>query len=342
MLLFIAIDTHADLSPDDQLLLNEVMEDHHFASKYLDKEILKSKEKLIEVEDTIDRLKKIASVNPNEPKIFFAISRLYGVRDDMLRRHLIFKDRKDWFSIPIVQESLQGIRDNLTEVARLLEEGKGASISVSGRISPIISVQLFERFQRLNLKQNPKGIECNDANLGEGEDCWPMPYEEYALKKLLEIAGEYQGYGYFDDADRLLKEIENLSEEGKQKVAELRPLYLEERKNFSPSEETKFDMSIKLPGGTPKPITIRGIDAIEENHKAALEAYHRSKTTEANASIASVKSSFSSSSSFSSPAKSQSVTIPEKNIFLKSIGIFLSLIAVVIFLVWLARKKSKS
>jgi hypothetical protein len=288
LLLFIAIDTYAELTPDE-LLFNEVMEDYHFASKYLDKEILNSKEKLVDVEDTIDRLKKITSVNPNEPRIYFAISRLYSVRNEMLKRHLVYKNRKDWFSIPVVQENLQGIRDNLAEAVRFQEEGKGKPIEVWGGTSSIISVQLWERLQRLKLKQNPKGIECNDSNLEEGEDCWPMPYEEYALKELLKIAAEYQGYGYFDDADRLLSEIEKFSETGKEKVAELKPEYLAFRKNYVQDEETKFELSIMLPDDTPKPISIQGIQAIEENHKAALEAYHRAKASEVNTSFSNKK-----------------------------------------------------
>ncbi|MDF3012888.1 MAG: hypothetical protein K0Q78_1092 [Cellvibrio sp.] len=277
----------ADLTDEDKLFFEEVMNSYGFDEYLSDPVILKSKEKLIEVENKIDKLKKITSFY-QEPRIYFAVSRLYSIRGEMLRRHIIFKDRMDWFSIPVVQENLQGIRDNLTEVARLLEEGKGKPMGVGGSMSPVISLQLFDRFQRLNIKQNPHGLECNDP---ENHDCLPISYEELVLKKLLSIATEYQGYGYFEDADRLLNEIENFSAEGKAKVAELRPKYLEVRKTYVQDEETKQELSIMLPGGAPQPITIRGIDAIEENHKAALEAYNRAKATEASSSSSSIQSS---------------------------------------------------
>lgn len=210
-----------------------------------------------------------------------------------------------------MQENLQGIRDNLTKVADLLEAGKGAPIQIHGHMSSIISLQLDERFQRIMLKQNPNGFDC-DGNDPENQDCMPIPYKELALNTLLDIAKEYQGYGYFSDADRVLNEIENLSEEGRAKVAELRPVYQEVRKTYVRAKEEADELSIMLPSGEPKPIKIHALEAIEENHKAAIAAYNKAHAS--SSSVASVSSSSVNTQNSSAAAKDQlSVNTDTKN-----------------------------
>lgn len=80
----------------DRALFDGVMKDYSFDEYFQDGKALKSKEKLVEVEEKIEKLKKVALLHPDEPRVYFGISQLYGVRDDMLHTHLIFKDRMDW------------------------------------------------------------------------------------------------------------------------------------------------------------------------------------------------------------------------------------------------------
>lgn len=280
LLTLFSLVANADLTEKEALLYEKVMEDYDFDEYLADPAILKSKEKLVEVEEKINELKRVTSVHPDEPRIYFAISRLYSIRGTMLQKHLISHGRQQWFAIPVVQENLQGIRDNLTQVARLLEEEKGKSLRVGGHMSSVISLQLYERFQRIYIQQNPDGLVCDDPESLENQDCLPVPYEKFALETLINVAAEYQAYGLFDDADRLLNEVEKLSKDGAAKAAELRPIYSAVRSSYVRDADTEMELSIMLPGGDPKPITIGAINAIDEHNKAALDAYNKKHSEE--------------------------------------------------------------
>ncbi len=257
---------------DQEFLFNSVLDNPNVFEEYDTEENLNSLQKLNEVEQRIDQLRAGLEIRPDEPRIYYAISYLYRVRGEMLSRNISYENRNEWFSIPVVKENSQGIRDNLTEVARLLEEGKGKSMKVGGTMSSIISVQLDERFQRLFLKQNPNGIFCSpeERNNAEGDECMGQPYNEIALETLKKVATEYAGYGYFDDAARVIKDIAEISEEGKAKAAELEIQLAAKKEHFNP-DSVREELAIMLPGGTPKPLTIRAADAIAEHHKAAAE-----------------------------------------------------------------------
>jgi hypothetical protein len=329
--LFVSV-VKAELTPEEQKLYESAMNHLDVYHQYDTDEFLKSKEKLNEVEEKIIKLKKITSEYPDEPRLYFSISKLYDVRDTMLKRHIIYANREEWFSMPIAQETLQGTRDNLTEVARLLEEGKGKPIEVGGYMSTVISVQLYERFQRLYLKQNPNGLGCNDP---ENQECMPQSYEDFALETLETVANEYQGYGYFEDADRVLNDIEKLSEAGKAKAAELRPAYIEGRKTWSP-EQVAEDSFLRVEGGAPKPLTIRGVEAIEENHKAALEKARLRK--EAAAKAATTSSQAESSAPATLPTESAPTPVEENNNRLILIGAGIALLLLIGFVALRRRK----
>lgn len=307
---------------DEKKLLESIFENPDSTQQYWNDEKLSSIDTLKEIENEIANLKALSKKYPDEPKIYFAISRFYSVRGEIFSRELVYKDRDDFFSLPVVQENLSGIRDNLTEVVKLLEANKGNSIKAGAIRSTVISLQLEERIQRLYLKQNPDGLVCNDP---DNQECMPQSYEELAMETLEVVADQYQGYGYFDDADRVLNDIENLSEAGKAKVAELRPAYIEGRKTWSPEQVAEYSF-LKVEGGTPKPLTIRGVEAIEENHKAALEKARLRKETAAVTAVASSQAQSSAASSIPTEPASNPVAESHNRLILIGAGIILLLL----------------
>ncbi len=280
---------HAQNVNDDEGLLKSAIDKPYEFYAYSSDENITYTDRLLRLEQDIDRL-KFLTAKYAEPRLYFLIGQLYGERSTLLKTQLVYSNKDELFSIPVMQENLQGIRDNCTEAIQLQKQGKGTPLETPmfGTCSgPLMTRQFYERAQKAYLDALPEVIECQESN-DPYNDCITYYKKDISLDKYQKIFAGYKSYGFFDDAERINNEIARLSEEGKKIAEENVLLIAQARQNYDPNKY-KDDLALMLPGGTPKSLTIRAADAIAENHKAVIakEQAEKNKAQEIQAQAAS-------------------------------------------------------
>jgi hypothetical protein len=328
----ISLGSYAQSENDNNLLRNVIDKPYEFSS-YAKDESIKNTDRLDRLESDIDKLKLLAEKYSQEPRLYFLISKLYSQRDTLLSETIIRDNNNEWFSMPVVQENLQGIRDNCTKAIQLQEQsaGKNLEFPMFGTCAgPLMPRQLYERAQKAYLNTLPNVIECPESD-DPYNNCVTQEKKNIELEIYQNILGEYISYGFFDDAERVIKELAQLSDEGKTIAEENAPLLAEARQNYD-SEKYKEDLALMLPGGTPKPLTIRAADAIAENQKAAIEKERLAKLATSSSASSEAHSSVSSEPSI------EPVPIAENNNRLILIGAGVLLLVLIGFVAYRRRK----
>ncbi len=261
-------------SAENEVLLKEIINSAYSYAEYGYDNSFLTMERLTRLEADIEKLKNLAVLYPNEPRLYYVISDLYRKRDYLLKRMIHYKNREQWFALPVARENLQGGRDNCTEAIRLQELGLGAPLTanmIDACSGPTQSRQFLERAIKVKHKMLPDVIECNHDKDPDG-DCITHYKKDIVLMDYLDVQNEYISYGYFDDAERLNREISQVSEEGKEE-SEKRTIKIENaRARFNPEVyKDDVDYSLMQPGGIPKPITIKAVDAIAQFKEATTE-----------------------------------------------------------------------